>query len=389
VIGTLYLVNVWGGGTGDGFQEDDALATAISSTGEVVGFAAESATSNRTTGFRASTSSLTGGEYRATTIRDSTLRTVRVFGVNGGGTVVGQAATNASANNEYAFKDDPSVPNGSGANQDGPTKQFLAPPSAALDVNSSGQIVGYDSDGNQHRAFLYTPGSGSTPIVQAPSEALALNDSGNVVGWREVSGAQRAFLYDGVVRDLPSSVTGSSRATAINHGGDIAGAIATPQNNGNGNGNTANEAFLLKAGASTHAALGVVQGFDESFANGINAAAWVVGEAARNGPNGETAWLWVEGQLFDLSAQLDRDWAGPEETGWTRLVTATAISDSGLIVGQGKYRILRGSIWTEESRAFVLHVIDVPAIPEPGTLLLLFTGLAAIGAVRMRRLGTH
>jgi hypothetical protein len=137
-------------------------------------------------------------------------------------------------------------------------------------------------------------------------------------------------------------------------------------------------------------------GFDDSFANSVNATQWVVGNATGTGPHRETAWLWVDGQLFDLSSQLAWAWvaevpSGVRSTqasaGWIRLLNATAVGDDGLIVGEGMYQLQRNSVWIQERRAFALDVDSLPAIPEPGIYLMLLSGLIAIGAVRLRRLG--
>jgi len=69
------------------------------------------------------------------------------------------------------------------------------------------------------------------------------------------------------------------------------------------------------------------------------------------------------------------------------LLSASAVSDSGLIVGEGYYQFTRNSVWIQERRAFLLDVDSIPAIPEPGIYLMLLSGLIAIGAVRLRRLG--
>ncbi|HEU5284359.1 MAG TPA: hypothetical protein VFU53_11130, partial [Burkholderiales bacterium] len=136
-------------------------------------------------------------------------------------------------------------------------------------------------------------------------------------------------------------------------------------------------------GAAAHEGLGAVAGYDESFARGVNIYKWVVGEATGMG-QARTAWLWAGGQIFDLSTQLDWDWADPQapdsekQVGWTRLLAATAVNDARYIVGQGKYQLQRQSQWVEEDRAFVLSVTGFAALPEPGTLLLLLGGLAAL-----------
>jgi probable HAF family extracellular repeat protein len=257
--------------------------------------------------------------------------------------VVGEAATSASPNALYAFKEDPAVQNGSSPNfTDGPGKKLVDPTSSALGINAGGQIVGQN---NLSQAYRYTPGAPASFLtLSAPSTATAINDAGTFVGVRDVSGQERAFLHDGVVQDLLPAVQAASEATAINNDGDVAGSIAVPRG---GMGNVKNEAFLLRSGAAAHEGLGLVAGYDESFARGVNIERWVVGEATGMG-QARTAWLWADGQIFDLSTQLDWDWVDPQapdsekQVGWTRLLAATAVNDAGYIVGQGKYQLVQG-----------------------------------------------
>ena len=383
VAGTLYLINVWGAGTSDGFAETASIATALSPGGEIVGYAT---VGSNTIVFKGTPPLGTANVVRAEVLPNPRPVFTRAFGVNDNGTIVGDTSASASGSSAIGFKVDP------------PTAlKNINGTSIALGINASGQIVGQD---NQSRAFLYKPNGVLTPLAATQSEARAINASGTVVGWRQVDGASQAFIYDGTVRDLlppqalpPAAHT--SEASAINAQGDVAGSVTTP--NAAVQDDTTTQPFLLAANASVPVQLDVPSGFNDSFAKGVNAEKWVVGRASRNGqpPETATAWLWVNGQLFDLSRQLKGDWVTPASsgagsagsTGWIRLLSASAVSDSGLIVGEGYYQFTRNSVWIQERRAFLLDVDSIPAIPEPGIYLMLLSGLIAIGAVRLRRLG--
>jgi probable HAF family extracellular repeat protein len=233
-----------------------------------------------------------------------------------------------------------------------------------------------------------------------PSEARAINDGGTVVGWHEVGGHPQAFVYDGAgIRNLFAPVSDESEASAINNAGDVAGSITDYEGNRAGIGGAERTAFQLRAGSTTPELLTgppgepILAGYDDTFATGINASHWVVGGATGNGQDRATAWLWVDGQLFDLSKQLvDSKGKSPFVTGatagWVNLLNAYAVSDTGQIVGQGTWRLANGAM---QPRAFYLQVdaSRIPPIPEPGIYLMLVSGLFAIGVVRLRRLSAR
>ncbi len=108
--------------------------------------------------------------------------------------------------------------------------------STALDINRSGQVVGWSgsADGSVSRAFLWENGAmrelGALPN-DANSQALGINAAGQVVGWSGTPdrSTARAFLWqDGWMVDLNSLLRRNvgwvlTEARAINDDGRIVG----------------------------------------------------------------------------------------------------------------------------------------------------------------------
>lgn len=251
--------------------------------------------------------------------------------------------------------------------------------SYANGVNDLGQVVGAASiSGGQVRAFLYSDGQmhnlGTLGGIE--SWANAINNSGQIVGAYRVSGTNyRAFLYtgtpgsDGVMQSL-GALPGGSRSEAydINDAGLIVGEAET------GDGYTA---FLYMNGQMYD--LGNLGDRDSwSTAYAINSHGHIVGysELSRDEDWAHRAFLYlgtpgVDGQMINLDAWLDE--VNPVEGAKWTLEVAYDINDSGLIIGQGWYDDGSGSKY----RAFVLE------IPEPASLSLLLGG--AVGLLHRRR----
>ena len=371
VIDQVYLLDIGG----SRFNELYSTATAISSTGEVVGSAKSNTSASATvTGFYATPAA--DGTYREATLFGTNLSRNFPNAVNANGVIAGQARTSSTSTRSYAYKDNP-------ANAVTPLDAARTANDSALGINQAQTVVGYfvDTAGN-NQAFVAPVGSSGLPSIQAlkgaASEARAINDQGTVAGVFTVQGKngpeQHAFTFDsnkpaGPVQDLGTLGGIASEASAINSAGDVAGSYKLS------NGRT--NAYLLKSGMSTPLTLATPTGFLDSFAKGVNGQDWVVGQATGTGPHTQTALLWAGGQVFDLTAV----WAAAAGTTneWSELSLATAINDNGWIVGQG----LLAQCQNNCMRAFVLHV---DLVPEPEVYLMLVVGLVAVGSLRIRRL---
>ena len=200
---------------------------------------------------------------------------------------------------------------------------------AASAINDSGQIVGVGVvAGGANHAFLYSGGSitdlGTLP-GDAQSGAAAINDSGEVVGSSSSAdgSVNHAFLYSGgIMTDLGTLGGCCSSATGINASGQVVGSSTTAS------GDT--HAFLYSGGIMTDlGTLGESTPGYSIWANGINASGQIVGGFSSADGSVNHAFLYSGGVMTDLNSLL------PANSAWVALVLASAINDSGQIVGNG------------------------------------------------------
>lgn len=213
--------------------------------------------------------------------------------------------------------------------QNGTATALPGKDSFAYGINDNGDVVGIVNakpgypTGWVGTATLWQNGKNKT--LTAPngynSEAIAINNIGQIVGqivnptlW------QNGNVYD--LGNLPGFSSG--RALAINASGLIVGR--------SGDGYYTSRAFLWRpvtpngTTGSLHD-LGVLPGFRQSIARGINASGTVVG-GSNDGGGDAFVWDSVNG-MRDLNALI------PTGSGWRQLVSATAINDKGQIAGWG------------------------------------------------------
>jgi probable HAF family extracellular repeat protein len=188
---------------------------------------------------------------------------------------------------------------------------------AASGINDSGQVVGWSTlapgDPYTRHPFLWDSTQGTQDLGTLGgifSGASAINNAGQVVGG---AGNGHAFLWqDGTLTDLFPGDRRFSAATAINHGGDVAGAFNDPIGD--------QHAAIWYDGVPVPQDLGTLTGRETSIATGINDADLVVGWAL----SPDRAFLWGNGTMVDLGT-LEPDGFG--------LSGANAINNAGQVVG--------------------------------------------------------
>ena len=258
------------------------------------------------------------------------------YGVNSTGHIVGKSGTGDDDCRAFVFSNGKMTDLGT----------LGGPAACAMAINDVGQIVGHSqkSDSIRH-AFLYTRGTGLKDIgalggPKAQSGALGINATGFVVGRSETkAGLVHAFLYgDSVMKDLGTLGGNDSLSHRINALGQVVGVSTIADGN--------NHAFVYENNMGMRDLGAFSSG--NSFAADINNQGQIVGTANRisNGAACIHAFLFSSERMIDMNDLVD------PAIGWT-LVGATAINDSGQIVGQGKTP-------DGNTRAFLLTPVNRP-----------------------------
>ena len=196
--------------------------------------------------------------------------------------------------------------------------------SAALGINSFGQVVGYSytSDDKTH-AFLHDGATMHDLGTLDPnyiSIAEGINDSQQVVGWsRNSAGNHRGFVWTSAteMQDLGTLGGSTSRAYAIDNSGRIGG----QSHDSNGD----SHAFLYDG---TMHDLGTL-GDSNSFARGINDLGQVTGDFYTNAGD-KHVFLYDGTTMHDLGS-----FGGPYASG-------RDVNDYGQVVGAGSIDVPSG-----------------------------------------------
>jgi probable HAF family extracellular repeat protein len=281
-ISTMTDLGTLGGST--------AYASAINSTGQIVGGADDAA--GRTQPFAWSSST---GMRKLDVLSGQAIGTARAISDNG--LIVGSSGLGSGGSWATLWK-----PNGDGTWTPQNLGSFGGTWNEARGVNSSGVIAGITSNASgADLPFRWTAGTGMTLLPLPPGAAyglaLGINDAGVIVGQANYDFA------DGSVNNLPVAWTANGPvllaplpgdmggvAWAINSAGIITGKSGTTEVRWRPDPNSPDTWLAAEAGTAR-------------YGQAINGAGQIVGYAA-GGPGNKThAWLWQpDGSVQDLGA---------------------------------------------------------------------------------------
>ena len=157
---------------------------------------------------------------------------------------------------------------------------------------------------------------------QPASNALAINNKGHIVGWVEDAGdcvGGAVEWQDGRIRLLAPNVANANASVAngLNDRDDVVGV-------------SGDHAFLYHRG--TLADLGTLPGDASSSANAINDRGEIVGVSVATDGVSSRAFIYVNGQMYDLNSLLDT--ASPIARS-VKLEAAVGINSHGWIAANG------------------------------------------------------
>lgn len=293
--------------------------------------------------------------------------------------------------------------------------------SEAYAINGKGQVAGYVVAADSYHATVWD-GKTATTLNSpgtASSFAYGINSAGQVAG--NAGAAAYATLWNNGAAAMLGPDGYSTRASAINDTGQVAGSVMLRRDNAavwNGTkltvlgalnlGSPGSEyqswanainnagqvagAFSLIGGAShatvwngtTATDLGTLAGWSDSAAIAINNAGQVVGRAYIPYTNSAAnhAVLWSGGMTTDLNSFLD---ASTVQAGWV-LNAASGINDNGWIVGAASNSLLginRHAFLLAPASSFPSAIS--PSVAEPDTYILFIAGLGVMGLIARRR----
>jgi hypothetical protein len=271
-------------------------------------------------------------------------------GVNSSGTVVGWDSNNGSF--EWTA-------------QGGLTyfQNFFGEENAAWGINNSGTICG-TSYPNTNEGYTYSKTGGFTALgflgTGTADTGMAINNVGQVAGVALAGNVEAGLWTPGSGWKDLGQISSGGTVSGINDSAEVVGSMFV--NNFNG------EAPYDWTASTGLTPLATFKGEGDNAAIGISNSGVIVGYSYFGGvgsDNYDHAAMWTGGQLVDLNSLID------PSSGWL-LTTATAINEGGEIVGSG---YLNG-----EPSGFLL----TPVVPEPGTAAIVGIGVMMLLRRRAR-----
>ncbi len=274
-------------------------------------------------------------------------------GINNLGQIVGSSGLLGTSSSAFIW-------------QDGIMSSLGTPPASictgcyyttANDINDQGQVIGTLSalfPYPYQLEFVWMNGS-LTDAIRASNYtfAVAINDAGKVlINTAGIGRSWPAIWDNGNLTQLNTLGGVFSSAKDINNTDQVIGSLTRFGLGGIG-------LHTMLWGDDTVTELENLSSFS---ANSINDSTLVVG-ASRFNNSTSYAFIWEDGELFDLNTLI------PADSGW-ELVSASKINNKNQIVGTGK---ING-----ESRGFLLTP-EAKSVPEPTSAL----GVLGVGGLSM------
>jgi probable HAF family extracellular repeat protein len=201
------------------------------------------------------------------------------------------------------------------------------------DINDNGVVVGLASVDGAFRAFSWTEAGGlvddGVPPNGPDSQAYwsAINNAGTIVGgWNAIFAATHATTGQFGAAGIVPIAAGVDDVASMAHNLDEDG-TAVGEMDVDGSGNSVPVTFR---DGTASAIPGALLGLSTGAAFGINAAGTIVGRAQDFATLSFKAFVYADGVAYDLLQQSDGD------AGYPYLLKAAAINDRGVIVGLGR-----------------------------------------------------
>lgn len=201
------------------------------------------------------------------------------------------------------------------------------------DINDAGVVVGLASLDGAFRAFSWSQAGGlvddGVPPNGPDTQAYwsAINNAGTMVGgWNAIGALSHATTGRfGTVGILPIAAGVDDVASMAHNLGEDGTAVGEMDLDGSGH----SVPVTFRDGIAS-AIPGALLGLSTGAAFGINAAGTIVGRAQDFATLSFKAFVYADGVAYDLLQQCDTD------AGFPYLLKAAAINDRGVIVGVGR-----------------------------------------------------